>query len=135
VTYIPLIMISVFCAGVLAYYGRQTLRLQRLLNSGTTTQATVVGKERLRGGESVVHYFVTYEFPNFRGETVTHQEDLNRAEFFDSIEVGETIDILYERQHPDNSYPLSQIRADHQIARAVTVGIIVLWVVMVLMIT
>jgi hypothetical protein len=128
-------MVSVFCAGVLLYYGRQTLRLQRLLSSGTTTQATVVGKERLKGGESVVHYLVTYEFSNFRGETVTHQEDLNRADFFDSIEVGDTIDILYERQRPDNSYPLSQIRADHQIARAVTVGIIVLWVVMILMIT
>lgn len=133
--YIPLVMITVFCAGVLAYYGRQTLRLQRLLNSGTTTQATVVKKERVEGGESVVHYLVTYEFPNFRGQTVTHREDLNRAEFFDSIDVGDTIDILYERQHPDNSYPLSQIRADHQIARAVTVGILVLWVVTVLMLT
>lgn len=133
--YIPLIMLSVFCAGVLFYYGRQTIRLQRLLHSGTTAQATVTDKERLEGGESVVHYLVTYEFPNFRGEIVTHQEDLNRSEFFDSIEIGDTIDILYERQHPDNSYPLNEIRTDHQVARAVTVGIIVLWVVMVLIIT
>lgn len=126
-TYIPLIVLSLFFIHALYRYGREALRLNRLINSGTTTQATVKNKERVEGSKSVVQNLVTYEFLNFRGESEVHERVL-RSKFFDSVEVGDTIDILHERRRPENSYPLSQIQTDHKIAWAYVIGLILLGV-------
>lgn len=126
VKYFPLIVLSIFFIRPLYRYAREVLKLQRLMNSGTTAQATVTNKERVEGSKQVVQYFVTYEFQNYRGEPEIHQREL-RNKFFESVEIGETIDILHERQNPENSYPLSQIRTDYKIAWGYIIGLVMLW--------
>ena len=74
-----------------------------------------------------MRYLVTYEFLNFRGETEVHEQEFKRSKYFDSVEIGDTINILHERHNPENSYPLSQIKTDRKIAWAYIMGIIVLW--------
>ncbi|MCK5438819.1 MAG: hypothetical protein KAI97_02695 [Gemmatimonadetes bacterium] len=133
-TYIPLIILSLFFVNALFRYGREALRLNRLVNSGTTTQATVKNKERVEGSKKVVRYLVIYEFLNFRGEPEVHEREL-RSKFFDSVEVGDTIDILHERRNPENSYPLSQIQTDRKIAWAYVIGLIAMWVGAVVVVT
>jgi hypothetical protein len=127
---IGLIMLSLFCAGGLYAYGREALRLQRLMSSGTVTQATVRKKEKISGSESVVHFLVTYEFIDDQGKTIVHEQDLNSSKFFSNLSVGDKLEILYQRGATGNSYPLSQIRTDRKIAQWIGVGILLLWGVM-----
>jgi len=128
---IGLIILSLFCAGGLYAYGREALRLQRLMSSGTVTQATVRKKEKVdSGSESVVHFLVTYEFVDDQGKTIVHEQDLNSSKFFSHLSVGDKIEILYQKNGTGNSYPLSQIRADRKIAQWIGVGILLLWGVM-----
>ena len=134
-TYIPLIILSLFFVQALYRYGREALRLNRLVNSGTTTQATVKNKERVEGSKKVVRYLVTYEFLNFRGEPEVRELNMDRSKFFDSVEVGDTIDILHERRNPENSYPLSQIKTDRKIAWVYVIGLIAMWVGAVVVVT
>lgn len=128
---IGLIILSAFCAGGLFAYVREALRLRRLLSSGSIARATVVKKEKVdSGSESVVHYLVTYEFTDERGKTLTHEQDLNSLKFFDSIAVGDEIEILYQRDGGGISYPAGQIRADLRITRWIGAGIVIFWTVM-----
>jgi hypothetical protein len=60
---------------------------------------------------------------------------MDRSKFFDSVEVGDTIDILHERRNPENSYPLSQIQTDRKIAWAYVIGLIAMWVGAVVVVT
>lgn len=128
---IGFIILSLFCAGGLYAYVREVRRLQRLLSSGTIAQAVVLKKEKIDGGsESVVHYLVTYEFVDDLGKTVVHEQDLNSGKFFNSLSTGDKIEVLYQRGAIGNSYPLSQIRADLKIAQWISVGLVLFWVVM-----
>jgi|GEM_PF-1839406 len=130
--HIGLIILSVFCAGGLFAYVREALRLGRLISSGTVAKATVVGKEKIdTGSESVTHFLVKYEFPDYRGESTVHEQDLNDGRFFQRVSVGDRIDIIYQRDSAHgNSYPLSQVRADLKIARLICAGLVVFWAVM-----
>jgi hypothetical protein len=130
-SYFSLIILSLFSAGGLYAYGREALRLKRLLSSGNEAEATIRKKEKIdSGSESVVHFLVTYEFIDDQGNTVVHEQDLNSRKFFDSLDVGDKIEILYHRGQAEGSYPLSQIRNDRKIAHYIAVGILLLWGVM-----
>lgn len=125
---IGLTLLSLFCAGGLYAYLREARRLQRLIESGTIAQATVVKKERVAvGSESVVNHLVTYEFADERGQRVTHQQDLNSARFFAALAPGDRLEVVYERGAAGNSYPLSQLRSDRNIARWICAAILALW--------
>lgn len=125
---IGLIILSLFCAGGLYAYVREARRLQRLISSGAIAQALVLKKEKIdSGSESVVHFLVTYEFVDDRGNTVVHEQDLNSGKFFSQLSVGDKIEILYQRGPAKDSYPLSQIRADRKIAQWITAAILLFW--------
>lgn len=127
---IGLIILSLFCAGGLYAYVREAQRLQRLISSGTIAQALVVKKEKIdSGSESVMHFLVTYEFVDDRGNTIVHEQDLNSGRFFSRLSVGDKIEILYQRGPVMNSYPLSQIQADRKIAQWIIAAIILFWAV------
>ena len=126
--YIGLAVLSVFCAGGFYAYLPQALRLRRLIAAGVVRRATVTSKQRVEAGsESVVHYLVTYEFTDERGETVVREEDLNDGRFFDTLTVGGSVDILQEPGSSGNSHPLGQVRADRRIATGICVALAVLW--------
>lgn len=129
--YISFIILSLFCAGGLYAYGREALRLKRLRSTGNEAVATIRKKEKIdAGSESAVHFLVTYEFIDEQGNSVVHEQDLNSRKFFDSLAVGNKIEILYQRDRAKTSYPLSQIRNDSKIANCIVAGILLLWGVM-----
>ena len=128
---VGLIILSLFCAGGLIAYVRETIRLQRLVSSGTATVGTVLKKEKIdSGSESIVHYLVTYEFLDGQGKSVIHEQDLNSGKYFQGITTGDKIEILYRDGPTGNSYPLSQIRNDLKIAQWMSIGILLFWIAM-----
>lgn len=125
---IGLILLSLFCAGGLYAYLRDALRLQRLISSGTVTQATVLKKEKVTArSESIVLYLVTYEFVDERGQRTVHEHDVNSEPFFRSLSTGERMEIVYEWGSTGNSYPLRRLRTDRNVAGGICAGILVLW--------
>jgi hypothetical protein len=125
---VGLILVSLCCAGGLYAYVRDARRLQRLISTGAAARATVLKKEKIAGrSESVVLCLVTYEFSDERGNTVVHEQGLNRSPFFDTLAVGDQVEVVYERGGTGNSYPLSQVRADRNIAGMISEGIVLLW--------
>jgi hypothetical protein len=128
---VGLIILSLFCAGGLYAYAREARRLQRLISSGTVAQALVVKKEKIdSGSESVMHFLVTYEFVDDRGNTIVHEQDLNSGRFFNRLSVGDKIEILYQGGPAmKNSYPLSRIRADRKTTHWIIAAIILFWTV------
>ena len=127
---IGFIILSLFCAGGLVAYVRETLRLRRLITRGRITRAVIMNKEKIEGSESVVHYLVTYRFNDAEGKTETHEQDLNSLKFFDSLSEGEELEILYQAGGAGSSYPLSQIKGDQKVSSAISAGILLLWLVM-----
>jgi hypothetical protein len=127
-TNIGFVILSLFCAGGLYAYLREVQRLRHLISTGTVAQGTVLKKEKMdKGSESVVHYLVSYEFVDYRGKKTVHEEDLNSWKFFSNVLVGDKIEILYDRDSPSNSYPLSQISADLRVSQWICAGILLLW--------
>jgi len=122
------IILSLFCVGGLFAYGREILRLQRLMSAGKVAPARIVKLEEDAGSESVVHYLVTYEFVDEQGNTLIHEQDLNSKKFFSSLAIGDTIEILYNADRTGNSYPLSQIQSDQRVNYYIVVAIFVFWV-------
>lgn len=127
---IGFIMLSLFCAGGLFAYIREVLRLRRLMAEGKLVQATVLNKEKIEGGETVVHYLVTYQFIDDLGETRVHEQDLNSSIYFDSLNVEDEIKILYQEGSTKNSYPLSQVRTDLNISYGISLILVLVWMVM-----
>lgn len=128
---VGLIVLSLFCLGGLFAYGREALRLNRLLASGRATNARVTAKKKVEtGSESVVNYLVTYTFTDSRGHSILHEEDLNDSTFFDGVNEGDVIPILFVEAPRPTSYPLSQVRRDRTISLGVAAAIAILWIVM-----
>ena len=128
---IGLIILSLFCAGGFIAYLRETLRLQRLMSTGTMAQAIILKKEKIdAGSESVTHFLVTYEFVDEQGITIVHEQDLNSRKFFDNLDVGDQIEILYQIDSPGNSYPLHQVQTDREIPQWISIGILLFWGIM-----
>ena len=114
-TTISILILSIFCAGGLFAYIRETLRLQKLITSGKLAKATILKKEKIKVSESIVHYLVTYEFIDDQGKSIIHEQDLNNLKWFNNMAEGEKIDILYDYNH-ENSYPISQINENLKIS-------------------
>lgn len=126
-----LIILSLFCAGGLFVYLRESFRLGRRIKEGHITRATVRKKRKIdSGSESMVHYLVTWELLGPEGKSMTHAEDMNSAKFFDGVSEGDEIPIL-DATHPrPTSYALSQIRCDLLIDRAVCIALVLAWIAM-----
>lgn len=93
--------------------------------------ATVLKKERIdSGSESVVHFLVTYEFVDDRGNAVVHEQDVNSWRFFGTLSVGDKIEVMYRNGRTGNSYPLGRIHAEKRIAQWIAAGILLFWGVM-----
>ena len=126
--YIGLGILSLFCGGGLFAYIRETLRLQKLLRYGSSAHATVLKKQLIdSGSETVTHFLVTYRFIDEDGNSVIDEEDLNSREFFKNLAVGDRIEILYHAGKRSNSYPASQIRRDHRIAKWTSLALVLFW--------
>jgi len=98
------------------------------MSEGKLALAKIVKMEMDNAGsESVVHYFVTYEFTDDQDKTVIHEQDLNSRKFFCGLAIGETIEVLY-RTDRGVSYPVSQIRSDWRISCYITAAILLFWV-------
>ena len=124
-------ILSIFCAGGLFAYVREALRLRRLISSGNTAVAKIVRtKADDSGSESVTHYLVKYEFMDAQGHVKIHEQDLNSKHFFDTLNRGDTIDVLYESVPNGNSYPVSQVNSDMKISILISAAIVVFWTVM-----
>lgn len=125
---VGLIVLSLICAGGLYVFVREAWRLQRLIESGTVAQATVLKTEKVAvGSGSVVSRLVWYEFLDEHGQRVTHRQDLNNAKFFGALSAGDPLEVVYERSSTGNSYPLSQVRAARNVAAGFCAGILALW--------
>lgn len=126
------IVVSVFCAGGLFAYGRDAVRLQRLMKRGLVAHATVTNKRRIdSGSETVVHYLVTYRFTNAAGQVITHEQDLNDGPYFDQLAIGDAVDVLYcDGASQTESYPLRQVRGDRNLALWIVVSLLFLWLMM-----
>jgi hypothetical protein len=123
--------LSLFCAGGLFAYLRELLRLRRLISSGESAVARIVDlKEDSGGSESVTHYLVKYEFIDIAGHPRIHEQDLNSKRFFDALEHGDTIDVLYEPGSTGNSYPLRQVYSDIRVSGLIATAILVFWALM-----
>lgn len=128
---IGILILSIFCLGGIVAYGRQALRLRRLIAAGVVTTATVRDKQKDdAGSESVVHYLITYEFSDGAGNAIIHEQDMNSLRFFDGIAVGDEIRILYQPGDSANSYPLDETERDLRIAKWMVAGLVLLWAVM-----
>ena len=121
------VILSLFCAGGLFAYVREFLRLHRLMSAGKVALATIVQMKEDSGDESVVHYLVTYEFVDERGNTLIHEQDLNSKKFFSSLVIGDTIEVLYNADQTGNSYPVSQIQSDRRVSCYITTAILLFW--------
>ena len=129
---LDVIIVSLFCIGGLFAYLREAWRLRRLLARGRIATARIVAKQRDdSGSESVVHYLLTYEFLDGDGNTRTHTSDLNSRKFFSTIDIGDTVEILYDTGRDGNSYPVTQIQSDLRLSCYVSVAILLFWAAMV----
>jgi hypothetical protein len=120
-------ILSLFCAGGVFAYAREALRLHRLMSEGRLALARIVKMRMDDGGESVVHYLVTYEFTDDQGKTVIREQDLNSREFFCNLAIGETIEVLYRTDRTGVSCPVNQIRSDQRISCYITAAILLFW--------
>lgn len=126
---IGLMILSLFCSGGLYAYVREVRRLQRLISSGKVVSATVVKKDKIdAGSETVSHLLVSYTFAGARGKTMVHEQDLNSEKFFNKLNVGDRIGVIYYG-NGETSCPQGQIHADLKIAQIICVAITVFWVV------
>lgn len=123
-------ILSLFCAGGLFAYIREALRLNRLLSSGKVAVARILDARMDASGESVVHYLVKYEFVDEEGLPVVHEQVVNSRQFFDTLQPGGTIEVLYDGVGADNSYPTDQIRSDRKLSGLIAAAIFVFWVLM-----
>lgn len=127
--YVGLAFLSVFCAGGLAHYVPEALRLRRLLDAGVVRCATVTAKQQIdSGSETVTHYLLTYEFTDEHGNRVVREDDLNDRHFFAGLSVGSQVEILHEPGPGGNAYPRDRIRADARIATWISAGLVAFWV-------
>lgn len=128
---LDVLIVSVFCAGGLYAYVREAMRLDGLIRTGKTTTARILKTEiDDSGSESVKHYLVTYEFADEQGSIEVHEQDLDDATFFDSLKVGDTIEILHGADRSGNSYPLRVVRSGLRISRYVSLAIVAFWFAM-----
>ena len=97
------------------------------MSAGKVALATIVQMKEDSGDESVVHYLVTYEFVDERGNTLIHEQDLNSKKFFSSLVIGDTIEVLYNADQTGNSYPVSQIQSDRRVSCYITTAILLFW--------
>ena len=78
----------------------------------------------------MIHYLVTYEFIDDNGKNVVHEQDVNNRKFFNRLSIGDTVEILHQRDSIGDSYPTNQIRADRRIAQLVCLALILIWGIM-----
>lgn len=122
---IALAFVSVFCAGGIFAYARELLRLQRLLSNGQVRRATITHLEKIDGGsESVIHFLVGYEYLDDAGRPARDEQDVNSSVYFDSLCVGQTIEVL---RTANTSYPASQVARDRRIAIAILAALLPFW--------
>lgn len=129
--HLGLIILSLFCAGGLFAYVKEVLRLRRLISSGKIAVARIVDtKEDSAGSETVTNYLVKYEFMDAEGHLKVHEQDLNGKRFFDTLQRGDTIKILYEPVPNGNSYPVSQVNSDMRISSLIAAAVAIFWAAM-----
>jgi hypothetical protein len=128
---LDVLIVGVFCAGGVFAYAKEALRLHRLMSGGTIAFARILKLEMdSSGSESVTHYLVTYEFVDEEGKTQLHEQDLNNKAFFNSLAVGEKIEVLYGAGRLGTSYPVKQIRSDWKLSMYITFAILAFWAAM-----
>ncbi len=88
-------------------------------------RATVTAKEREETPERGVAYlFVTYTFTDRAGERREHTVDVERTGYFDSLQVGERIEILHDEDDSDGSYPRPVLAANERVYRWIAAGLV-----------
>jgi hypothetical protein len=126
---ISISILSLFClGGIIAYY-RESTRLHKLIVNGIQTEATIMKKEKIESGESVTHYIVTYQFCDEYKRKHVHEQDLNSQRYFDGLNVGDNILVVYQIHGVENSYPFSQIENDLRRSRLITLLIVAFWII------
>ncbi len=108
---VTLIISTIFVAGGIYAYARQIWQLRGLAKSGQRVVARVTSKvDEEISEDGLTTYFVEYEFTDSRGAARSQNVDVERRRFYDSVQVGDQIDLYWNSAQPEISYPERFVR-------------------------